>query len=93
MQLFKLLDSKEIALVNLSASEMSEDGEMQAWRVALENDQSLVSNPLTWNDLEAGALLLSWNDLPEDFSVKFKDIIEKIDITNNIKNIRPSFGL
>lgn len=87
MQLFKLVNSKEIALVNLSVSEMNDSGEMQAWKISMESNDSLEKNTVTWDDLEAGALLMSWSDLPNELSIKFKEIIDKITIPTTMREV------
>lgn len=86
MQLFQLRKSREIVLVNLSASEMSEEGEMKAWSIDLNKDISnsetmeVKKLKLTWNDLEEDALLLSWGEIPMMVRKKFKQIMDRIDV-------------
>lgn len=93
MQLFKLVNSKEIALVNLSVSEMNDSGEMQAWKISIESNDSLEKNTVTWDDLEAGALLMSWSDLPNELSIKFKEIIDKITIPTAMVEVGKSLRI
>ncbi len=93
MQLFKLVNSKEIALVNLSVSEMNDSGEMQAWKISIESNNSLEKNTVTWDDLEAGALLMSWSDLPSELSIKFKEIIDKITIPTAMVEVGKSLRI
>lgn len=85
VQLFEFKKSREIVLVNLSASEMTDAGEMKGWAIHKDSNLESFENiemkklRVTWDDLESDALLLTWAEIPELVKQKFKEVIDKID--------------
>lgn len=106
MQIFRYKDSHDYMLVDLSSSQMKQEGIMECLKTKEKNNpQSLEHDYVSWDYLENNCNLVSWKEIPEKWQNEFvkhfslqEPVISNIrqvssnqPSTEKAKKIKPSF--